>query len=104
MCLGLCLLLQNILSYVCLSKESFDLSALIKHHYGIDESPKKPEISISGGGGEHLKTLEQKETNICTMSRQKDMVKLRAKITKIEMKKTIESIKKGVGSLRRSTR
>ena len=38
---------------------------------------------------EHLKTLEQKETNSSKRSRWQEIIKLRADINKIETKKTI---------------
>ena len=41
---------------------------------------------------EHLKTLEQKEVNSPKRTRWKKMIKLRAKINKIETKKTIQRI------------
>ena len=40
----------------------------------------------------HLKALEQKEANIPKRSRQQGIIKLRAKINKIEMKRTAQRI------------
>ena len=39
---------------------------------------------------EHLKTLEHKETNLSRRSRWQEIIKLRAKINKIETKRTVQ--------------
>ena len=53
---------------------------------------------------EHLKTLEQKEANSPKRTRQQEIIKLRAKINKIETKQYKESMRQRVGSLRKSTK
>jgi hypothetical protein len=53
----------------------------------------------------HLKAVEQKEANSPKMSRQQEIIKLRAEINQIETKEQYkESTKPGAGSLRKSTR
>ena len=50
---------------------------------------------------EHLKTLEQKEANSPKRTKWQEIIKLRAKINKIETKKTM---RQRVGSSRKSTK
>jgi hypothetical protein len=60
----------------------------------------------------HLKALEQKEANSPKRSRWQEIIKLRAEINQVEIKRTVQKIKKnkktkqktGPGSLRKSTK
>jgi hypothetical protein len=53
----------------------------------------------------HLSTLKQKETNTSRRSRWQEIVKLRAEINQIEIKRTIQRINKTkASSLRKSTK
>ena len=53
---------------------------------------KKLEKSHTRALTEHLKTLEQKESNSPKRTRWQEIIKLRAEINKIETKKTIQRI------------
>jgi hypothetical protein len=53
----------------------------------------------------HLKALEKKEANSPKRSRQQEVIKLRGEIKQVETRKLFKELtKRGVGSLRKSTR
>ena len=53
----------------------------------------------------HLKALEQKETNSSKRSRQQEIIKLSGEINQVETEELFKELtKRGVGSLRKSTR
>ena len=55
---------------------------------------KKLETSFTNNLTEHLRLLEQKETNSPKINRRQDIVKIRAEINQIETKKTIQRMNK----------
>jgi hypothetical protein len=55
---------------------------------------KKLKRSYTNNLTAHLRDLEQKEVNSPNRSRRQEIVKLRAEISQIETKKTIQRIKK----------
>jgi hypothetical protein len=67
---------------------------------------KKLERSYINNLTAYLRALEQKEANSPKRSRRQEIVKFRAKINRIETKKTIQRISntKKSGSLKESTR
>jgi len=72
---------------------------------GLSDCRKKQEKAYVSSLTAHLKALEQKEANTPRRSKSQGIMKLRAEINQVEMKRTIESINRTkVGSLRKSTR
>jgi hypothetical protein len=66
---------------------------------------KETDESIHSSLTTHLKALEQKEANTPKMGRWQEIIKLRAEISQVETKRTIQRINKTrAGSLRKSTR
>ena len=55
-------------------------------------SPKKQEKSHINNRTLHLKQKEKAEEKKCKVSRKKEIIKIRAEINEIEMKKTIQKI------------
>jgi hypothetical protein len=55
---------------------------------------KKLERAYTSSLAAHLKALEQKEANIPKRSRQQEIIKLRAEISQVETKRTIQRINK----------
>jgi hypothetical protein len=70
----------------------------------LSASKKKLEKEYPSSLTAHLKSLEQKETNTCKRSRWQKIIKLRAEISQVETKRTIQRINKTrAGSLRKQT-
>ena len=65
-------------------------------------SPKKQEKSQINNLTLHLKQKEKAEQKKCKVSRKKEIIKIRAEINEIEMKKTIAKINETNSSLRKT--
>ena len=55
----------------------------------MSASKKKPERAYTSSLTAHLKALEQKEANSSKRSRWQEIIKLRAEINQVEIKRTI---------------
>ena len=71
---------------------------------GLSASKKKLERAYITSLTAHLEALELKEANSPMRSRWQEIIKLRAEINQVETKRTIQRIKPGGASLRKSTR
>jgi hypothetical protein len=58
----------------------------------LSASKKKLDDAYSSNLTAHLKVLEQKEANLPKRSRQQEIIKLRAKINQVQIKRTIQKI------------
>ena len=67
-------------------------------------SKKKLERAHPSSLTTHLKALEQKEANSPKRSRRQEIIKLRGEINQVETRTIQELTKRGVGSLRKSTK
>jgi hypothetical protein len=61
-------------------------------HIGQSASKKKQERAYTSSLTAHLKALKQKEANTPKMSRCQEIIKLRAEINQVEIKRTIQRI------------
>ena len=71
----------------------------------LSASKKKLERVHTSSLTTHLRALEKKEENSPKRSRQQEIIKLKGKINQVETRKLVKELtKRGLGSLRKSTR